>query len=145
MRRATAYRRNGRILLDTLSRTTAGVWIGCGPVMVINTGEDTALLGRAVLEALNHSEENVPHPQRESWARILYPLLNAAGVTTWNTFAKSALCVGIGFSTNMVSFVPKKNLGPKNGFDALQEKTRNSPPTDIEIGSALLAAFEDAE
>jgi hypothetical protein len=47
--------------------------------------------------------------------------------------------------TNWVVFTPTRNLGPKDGFSELPGKERSSVPTAAEVGTALLAAFEDTE
>jgi hypothetical protein len=142
MKMATAYKMGDRIFLHASCKTTAGVWILCRPVLAIDQG-DLGNLGAAILHALDGSQENVPHPI--VWKDLFNPILQLARVKSWTTFAKSAKCVEIEFGTNRVSFLPTKNLGPKDGFEPLESKRRNSSPTKEEAGVVLLAAFGDAE
>jgi len=81
----------------------------------------------------------------EEWSKLLELVLKAAGVKSWDTFVRSAKDVIVRFETNRVVFIPTKNLGPRDGFVALPERERSSAPTAAEVGSALPAAFEDAE
>jgi hypothetical protein len=142
VRRASAHRRRNRILICPVSVTTSGVGITSEPVFDIEAN-DASGLGEATLAALQKSKKGVPHPTPDEW--LDDPILKAAGIKSWSAFAKSAKNVIIRFETNRVVFVPTKNLGPRDGFVALPERERSSAPTVAEVGSALLAAFEDAE
>jgi hypothetical protein len=91
----TIYRCAGWLYVRASSRTTAGVWIGSGPVAKINeAGADTSL-GAALAEALDHSRLGVPHPSREAFAEIGKPLLETAGVKTWSAFERKAKCAQV--------------------------------------------------
>ena len=74
-------------------QTVDGVRIGNGELEVVDL-EDTKSLGAAVITALRRSRVGVPHPQQEAWAeqrmRSLSPLIEAAGVRTWRSFARLA-------------------------------------------------------
>jgi hypothetical protein len=105
--------------------------------------DDHDNLGSAILGALDGSQENVPHPTL--WKNLFDPILQLAHVKSWNAFAKSAKCVEIEFGTNCVSFLPTRNLGPRDGFEPLESKRRNSSPTRKDVEVALLSAFGDAE
>jgi hypothetical protein len=142
MRRAAAYKRGEQIFLHASCKTTAEVWIVCGPALVADQN-DVASLGKAVLDALERSKENVPHPTQ--WKGIFDPLLRVAGVKSWNAFAKRAKGVEIEFGTNRISLIPTKNLGPKDGFDPLDAKQRSSSPVAKDLGLSLLSAFEASE
>jgi hypothetical protein len=145
MKRASAYQRKGYIVLFAVSDTTAGVGIAAAPVLRVEA-DNVPELGRAVLAVLEGSRSNVPHPSRDGWREVAAPVLKMAGVKSWNTFAKAAKNVDIRFDTNRVSFIPIKNLGPKNGFVVLPtEKVRTSAPTETELGLALIAAFGEAK
>src|SRR5260370_31531114 len=141
MKRATAYKRGDRIFLHASSKTTAGVWMLTPSVLAPDQG-DPAYLGRAILDALEGSEEGIAHPN--SWRGIFDPLLQLAGVKSWDAFAKSARCVEIEFGTNRVSFLPTKNLGAKDGFEPLPARVESSSPEPEALGAALLSAFKAA-
>jgi hypothetical protein len=145
MKKASAYQRKNHIILFAVSDTTAGVGIAAAPVLRVESGDVTEL-GRAVLAALEGSQQNVPHPTQDEWKEVAAPVLKTADVKSWSTFAKAAKNVDIRFDTNRVSFIPTRNLGPRDGFAALPaEKVRTSAPTERELGLALMAAFGDAE
>jgi hypothetical protein len=118
-----------------------GLWIGDGPVVVIGEA-DRSQLGETVLKALARSRDGIPHPA--SWEGSFDPVLNVAGVKSWNLFVKSTKCVEIEFSTNRVSFVPTRNYGAKDGFKHLDARL-DCPPTNGELTQTLLAAFEACE
>jgi hypothetical protein len=120
----------------------AGVWILCRPVLMVDQN-DSGKLGDAIFEVLGGSTENISHPT--FWKGVFDPIIQMAGVKSWNAFSKSAKCVEIEFETNRVSFLPTRNLGPKDGFEPLEFKRRNSPPTKEDACLTLLAAFTDAE
>jgi len=141
MKRATAYKREDRIFLHASSRTTAGVWILTAPVLAPDR-DDRAHLGSAVLHALEGSQEGIEHPT--SWKGIIDPVLQLAGVKSWDAFAKSARCVEIKFGTNRVSFLPTKNLGAKDGFEPLSAQIKSSSSEPEALGAALLSAFKAA-
>jgi hypothetical protein len=145
MKKASAYRRKDHIILFAVSDTTAGVGIAAAPVLRVKA-DNVSELGRAILAVLEGSRSNVPHPTQDGWKEVAAPVLKVAGVKSWNTFAKAAKNVDIRFDTNRVSFIPTKNLGPKDGFVVLPaEKVRTSAPTETELGLALIAAFGEAK
>jgi hypothetical protein len=145
MKKASAYQRKNHIILFAVSDTTAGVGIAAAPVLRVESSDVTEL-GRAVLTALEGSQRNVPHPARDEWKEVAAPVLKAADVKSWHALAKAAKNVDIRFDTNRVSFIPTRNLGPKDGFIGLPAETvRTSAPMEKELGLALMAAFEDAE
>jgi hypothetical protein len=141
MKRATAYKRGDRILLHASSKTIDGVWVLTAPVLTEDRN-NSVRLGKAVLDALDGSKEGIDHPT--SWTGVFDPVLRLAGVKSWNAFTRSAKCVEIEFGTNQVTFVPTKNLGPKDGFEPLSTEVRTSPPECNAVGMALLSAFAAA-
>lgn len=119
-----------------------GVWIGDGPVVVID-GDNLGEFGEAVLKLLGESHEGIPHPT--SWKGSFDKMLKAAGVKSWRIFVKSAKCVEIEFSTNRVGFLPTKNGGAKDGYGHLSGKAIDCAPTQNELLKSLLAAFAACE
>jgi hypothetical protein len=143
MQRATAYQRGGKIFLHASSKTTAGVWILTKPVFAAEP-TNASQLGQYVIDALNGSKEQVPHPTM--WKGLFGPVLQLAGVKALNTFIKSAKCVEIELNADYVSFIPTRNLGVDEGFEPLDMKARQTAfGTPDNLGKALLAAFGDTE
>jgi hypothetical protein len=140
-KRAVAYKRGFRVVICPESETTAGVWILDSPAVVGSTDLDA--LGRQLIEALGHSRRQIPHPT--VWSGLFDPVLHAAGVRSYSTFMKSALCVGVSWSEVGVQLTPYRNLGSRDGFDHMASKTTLvSNYTDEQLGAALLSAFGDA-
>jgi hypothetical protein len=145
LKQACAYLRKDKVILSPVSVTTAGVGVAVEPFLCIEV-ENAGELGKGVLSMLEKSQHGVPHPKQDQWKSLLDPMLKAAGVKSWSSFAKSAKCVTIRFEANRVLFQPLRNLGPIGGFEELpSEKARTSGPVGLEVGSTLLAAFADAE
>jgi hypothetical protein len=142
MKVATAYRTADRFVFHASCRTKDGVWILCNPVFSV-AEQDATKLGDAVLRALDDSVDAIPHP--DSWEEVFDSLFRVAGVRSWAAFSKSVKCVEIGASGNRVSFAPTKNLGAKQGFVPISARTKDSAPVSLELGHALLAAFNACE
>lgn len=142
--KAGAYLRGNRIITHSVSVTVAGVGVDSQPVFELAT-DNVIGLGAAILEALQHSRSGVPHPAQAEWGQIGVPILKAAKVRSWRALARSAKYVHMRVEKDSVVFTPTRNLGPKDGFIELLERERSSAPTAAEVGTALLAAFEDAE
>lgn len=114
MKLATVFLRRKVLLIHPSSRTTDGVWIMVAPCAVTPESTSDADLGGMVERALAQSTQNVPHPQQ--WGGLLKPLLSAAGVKSWRTFAEGAVCVQVQLSCDEVRAIPTENLGAKEGF-----------------------------
>jgi hypothetical protein len=142
MQGAVAYESRGRIFLCPSSKTTAGVWVLSEPVSRADPRHPTEL-GREVLRALAGSMQGIPHPS--IWEDRSDPLLKFAGVKSRSEFHRSARRVGIGFENGRVTLTPYRNLGTREGYQAIKEKDRTSSPSEADLGAALLMAFEDAE
>lgn len=140
MKKATAYQREGKVFLHSLSKTTAGIWILSKPVLV-QTSIDALSLGQSVLTVLNGSFEEVAHPT--SWKGLFDPVLQQAGVKTLSAFMKKCKCVEIESDMSAVSFLPTKNLGSAGGFEPLEARVG---PVALggasDVGEKLKAAFD---
>lgn len=137
MKAATAYKRGNILYLHSSSKTTAGVWIATPPFATVLTDTTVLAKGEAILEAINASQDGVPHPT--SWNGLINPLLELAGVRTWATFMKSAVCVGIEFDDGRLKLIPNRNLGPKDGFEPVLPSmvVLSGQASPGEIGSVL--------
>ena len=139
----TAYQRGKFFILHTSSCTTDGVWILTEPCIRLSRDCTDDALGEAVRTTLDASKINVPHPTE--WDHGLEHLLAAAGVKSWSTFAKSALCVEINAEAQTLVLTPTMNLGPRKGFEHSEQTIRVPPPaSNMVIGSRLREAFLQA-
>jgi hypothetical protein len=121
MKSATAYKKGNALYLHSSSKTTAGVWIATPPFVKVEMDSTASAKGEAVIQALNASEEGVPHPT--NWNGRIDPLLDLAGVKTWATFMKNAVCVDVESDGEQLKLIPMRNLGPKDGFEPVLENT----------------------
>lgn len=112
MRTAAAVKRGGRLFLHAYSLSLEGVWIMSRPIIALSEDCGGAVLGGAILEALNGSREGIPHPK--SWSSVNDPLLRAAGVKSWKEFSKDARNVAIEEADGAITFLPSR-LIPKDG------------------------------
>lgn len=135
MRSAKAYRRNGKWLFHTDCKTTAGVWIAAAPFLC--SDDAPAELGMCLAQVLNSSVEGIPHPTQ--WNNFFKPILELAGVKSWNTFVKGAVLVGIESDADEITLTPHRTLGPKEGFEPIHDGSvrllANSSAS--ELGTAL--------
>lgn len=143
MDRATAYYINGEVLLHPSSRTTVGVWIlsepvtSCVPTRVLELREN-------ILNALDQSKDNVRHPT--NWKGLFAPILKMSGTKTLGEFMRLAKCVEIDRQGDLIVFTPTRNLGVKEGFEPINERSRQITCEKVEhLGDALVAAFGDTE
>src|SRR5436309_3132016 len=93
VKHVSAYLRKKRIYIRANSKTTTGIWIGDGPVTVIDEADPT--VGSIILNCLCGSRPRVSHPSQSEWDAVQSPILEAAGTTVWSTFAKHAKLVTI--------------------------------------------------
>jgi hypothetical protein len=142
VKRASAYLRADRVIIQAYSRTTAGLWISTGSVAQISPDEPEEIR-RQLLASLQASEDGVPHPKE--WTGFLKPFLSAVGVRSWKSFVNGAKYVGVKLDKWVVTFTPNKNNGAKDGFVPIPGKARSVPQVSADLGRELLAAFSDAE
>jgi hypothetical protein len=137
MKSAAVFSRNGVLYFHSQSRTTAGVWIATSPFLRIEPDGSPARKGEAAVEALRASQDGVPHPT--NWNGLLTPLLELAGVKSWSTFMKGAKSLGLEVEGDGLKMVPTRNLGPKEGFEAVPEQTVEIPfsSSPDQVGMAL--------
>jgi hypothetical protein len=144
MKLATAYDSGGKLYFHGYSKTTEGLWILAEPVLT--STENTQEVGRAVRECLAASREGVRHPQQMDWEAVTKPLLTLAGTESFDAFAKGAKGVQIAMEGEVITLIPLRNGGPRQGFMALEEKTQTiTPGSDEELGAAVLGALAMAE
>ena len=147
MKMGTAYKRPDGWYFHANSKTNVGVSISWPPYIRLDINATHETLGQAVLEALNGTEYDVPHPRQSDWVDIFRPMLNLAGVRTSTQFAKDASCVGLSADDRYLSIEPWKNAGSKGGFAMIENMSVKIPleSSPAEIGEALTKAMRIAE
>jgi len=138
---ASAYERGGYIFLSPSSLTEGGLWVGSEPLVKLERREvDAGLLGSQLLEALNNSKVGVPHPARHEWEAVAKPLLDLAGVKTWDQFAQNSTLCEVERTTSTIRFIPTSNEGGQDGFRLDKQKAAEIPvpsPPEV-VGRRLL-------
>jgi hypothetical protein len=141
MKKAAAFLRNGKIFLHPYSRTTRGLWIFSTPVLVASESDQD--IGGQLLRALSKSAENVVHPA--TWKGLTNLLLKAAGMRSFDAFAKSAIGLDICCAEGNVTLIPTKNGDPGNAFLHLNDKAIKCEASEGKLADALRAAFDACE
>jgi hypothetical protein len=146
MKSAQVCNHSGEWYYRPFSRTSAGVRVGSEIVLKIPDSASALEKGQTAVLALQHSLDDVPHPDR--WIDPCEDaLLRAAGVTRWATFMKGTQSLAIELEGSSMKLVPERNLGAKGGFERLENKsTEIEYPADLaSIGDALTQAFKCCE
>jgi len=142
---AGVYIRQADFLVEAMSQTVTGLWVGSGPVRGLPRTATAAELGLAIRQALLASQRGVPHPT--DWGGVLTELLRVAGIRSWNALQKSAAYCGVEADPNGIHVVPHENggtRGPNRGYTPITDAAISLPgnATDNVIGDGLLSAIE---
>ncbi|MEU4423581.1 hypothetical protein AB0F81_23380 [Actinoplanes sp. NPDC024001] len=147
MQISEVYRRGKLILIDAMSRTVDGFWISSPPYLVLDVTASPEEVGAALAQALAGSRQGVPNPPVRNAPSPIQPLLELAGVKSWNTFVKGASLVLVEQEKRSVVFKPHRNRGARQGFEEFQPETplTVAPGDTGALGRQLLAALDRAD
>jgi hypothetical protein len=141
MRLVTVYRRKSRYFVNASSLTTAGVWIASGPCHAADDTIGNAELAAAIAQTFTHSVSNVPHPQ--SFGHLSAPLLDAAKVKSWRTFASAASCVDLEEREGDVLAIPMKRIERESSFQRQEERSVRVRLSELErLGAVVKSLFD---
>jgi hypothetical protein len=146
MKRAVVYLRSNGWFLHAISKTTDGVGIEAPPRIKLGSDAPPHDIGHAAMEALNGSTQDIPHPSVAELERGFKPMLDLAGVKTWDAFAKHASSVSIRTDPQSECLIvePWENAGAKRGFVQIPGKRvrvrMDASPEDI--GEAIKKAMQ---
>lgn len=145
MKGAAVYRKGDVWYFCPFSRTTAGFWVGCEPLLRVQEADSQAAKGEAALAALNASQEAAATPPPE--ADLTAPLLRLAQVKSWSAFMKNACSLELEAKGAQMTIIPCRNLGPKGGFESIPENTLHVPfdSSAERVGAAMEKAFAECE
>jgi hypothetical protein len=147
MKHAGAYKREGKIYLSPMSKTTTGLWIGTSPRTIFDETERPLVKGKHVKEVLMRSQEGVPHPT--DWDSFEQRFLQEVGAKSWRKFAKNAITCSIDLEGGQLAFLPFRNSGPKENYNFVpiqdRKMTISFDASDEEVGLLLEKAFEACE
>ena len=71
------------------------------------------------------------------------PLLEQAGVKSWETFMRKAQCLNLEATEDRLKLIPNRNLGTTEGFEPMLDKAIDVPLTSSpdQTGTALTDAL----
>jgi hypothetical protein len=139
---ASIYLRKGKIFISASHKTEAGFWIADDQSVVVENSDESGIC-EAVGAALARSKHDVPTPPRD--ANLVRPLLAAANVSSWSTFAKLAKYVNVHLGDGELEITPYRNMGGSDGFEPITESAVMLPEGSSDLGNAILTAFAIAE
>ena len=146
MKRAEIYMRNGSFYIRSQSKSTVGIFLWAGPIIVSEDSISAEALGRNILDAFAFSTENIPHPANSTeWSQNLKPFLEAAKVRSWKTFMNGAEAVALKNIDGTIELIPYINRGAKMGFDFNSEKIRvlSADCPVVELGETIKNMFQE--
>jgi hypothetical protein len=145
MKYAVVYRRRGKLIVGAQGRTHAGVLIGIGAVVVIDTFEPDKI-GSTLREVLKQSESPLRHPQPSEWTAITNRFLSGSGVKTWGSFMRGARLLTVMSNGESIQFQPHENRGARDAFQpmGLPPLTIAAAESDEALGEAVLKALDIA-
>jgi len=138
------YMRRGVVFIQTQSRTVDGAWIAT-PLLFTTTIDDPSSIGRSVLNALDCSVNNVPHPT--DFKKLVTPLLEAAGVKSWSRFVQGTRSVLITLDGRSLCALPYSRDTETSSFVGSDSDRvyREATPDVMAIGEWLQGVIETAE
>ena len=147
MKHAAVYRRRDKLILHPDGKTTAGVFIGIEPFVVLPASSDFLVIGATLRNVLAASRERLKHPQPHEWDAVAAPLYAAAGVKSWGTFVRGAVLTHVEGTHDGLRLLPQENRGGRDGFQPFGLPVIEIPATatDEEIGNAVIKALDLAE
>jgi hypothetical protein len=146
MKEAVVYRRSNGWFLHAISKTNVGVGIETPPRIKLGSDAPPHDIGHAAIEVLQGSTQGLPHPSVAELERGFKPMMELAGVKTWDAFAKHASSVSIRTDPQSEWLIvePWENAGTKRGFvqmPNLSVRIRTDAPL-AEIGEAIQKAMQ---
>lgn len=144
MQRACIYRLKDQVLLHPESKTKAGVWVAVEPYVSMPRTVESEPLGGAIVDALKHSVENVPHPN--DWKAFSQSRLKAAGIKSESAFYAGPQLVAVVKSADGFIVEPHHNGGSSGSGKGFYElpALKITLGNDIQnnaLGVAVLEAF----
>lgn len=143
MKNATVNRRKGIFYISSSSLSTDGVWLATQPYFKIEGNFAINQLGESIVNALQGSKQNVPHPT--DFRNFGKDFLLAMGLKSFSQIQdKHTFHCSVTEDNGIISITPSKNKGDNKGFSYLAKSeailiSKSESPESI--GNALLQAF----
>lgn len=135
---AVIYSSHGAVVVGSIVRTTAGVGLECDPVR-LEDGAAPDQIATVIRRALAGPSRVIAHPAAREWKGLFEPFQRAAGVRSYKAFVTGAVRIEIEAVNGDLAITPNLNLGARDGFERLAEKTVVVPAGDTAaVASTLL-------
>ena len=146
MRRSVSiYQRKAKIIVAPMYKTTAGLYVEKPPVRILKDN-DLVGVGEAVLAALEDYEEGLPMPD---WRKVkIVPVVqNALNMPSMSTFHRGLKGCSLDMKDDIITIIPDRNKGPRDGLIPLSDKKLEAPVTDEPeiIGNLVKEGLSRAE
>jgi hypothetical protein len=145
------YGRPDAYYVTTSARSTSGLWLESGTVVVVPADSDDEVLAEAVSRAVRRPADVIPHPDRKEWParhkQALTPILRQAHVRSWRAFAAPARLVSIVREGATCTVTPnRRNARRRDVFEQMTELAAELPDLTVaSLACALRAALTAAE
>ncbi len=139
---ATIYQRKGSLFVSASHKTEAGFWVADAEVKIVDPADEFGLK-KAIDNALARSLEGVPTPARD--ANLTASLLNAANVSSWDTFSKMAKCVDVFATESLFEITPYQSVGGSGGYKPMTESVIHLAGDVTNIAASVLGALAEAK
>jgi hypothetical protein len=143
---AVAYRANGTVVIAPVVRTPSGLGLEVEPEG-LGGKPDEDNIARALAHALAKSDRVVAHPAQAEGNGFFQPFLKATGTRSHKAFMADARRVSVRLVDDQLKLTPQRNLGAKNGFEAIPDEAELVPVNDWSTAAVtllrLLSASDD--
>lgn len=135
---ASLYERRGTFYTTAQAKTVNWLHVISPPFVRLEANCDDEVLGKTLLEALAAWREEVPDPPINDDA--FGPVLELAGLKSYQTFLHTAKYVRVKGDTNGIAMIPTRNGGIREGFHSLVEDAltiEEKEPKEVGIAARL--------
>ncbi len=135
MKQTAVYLTGSEWVLTSMSRTTAGVWIANFIIHRLPRCGTDAELGNALLQSLEASALDVPHPG--SWPQHHRRYRESLGVVNYDRFLREVRFLAAHLINNVLVLTPHRNRGGDHGFQPLANKLTMELTDAMALGEAI--------
>jgi hypothetical protein len=133
-KRASIYYRQSKLFIQADSRTQSGIWVGDGPVDVLE--EHSEAVADAVQTALQYSRHGVPTPRPSE--DLTVETRKLAGVKSWRTFVKNATLLCAALDGEQLTLTPYRRVDRAGNYVPQPERALKLSAHDAGLGKVIL-------
>lgn len=139
---AVVYFTNNTIIVAAMARTATGLSLETEP-QPLGRHAKVANLAEALARSLARSTMPIDEPAEDAWRRRFIPFQDAARVKNFRTFMRQARRVDLDRMGDTVRLTPTRNLGEKNGFEAIEDAAVIVPAAALDdVARAVLRLLD---